>query len=228
LEINVSGKMQKKFKKMMKELEQLEEKDFGTWKLSMLNDVVPEFRDEMISNLLDPFSRFIQSNYFRELCIWIYSDGINDYRDRLALPKIQQMVLNRLLIWEKSVKVPHPLEIVKTALESVCEEIEKENFWNKNGTLNFQKVYHENSNRWRYITEFVAQLQVIDLKKLSEKERKVFFINVYNLIMINGAIVNDGISNSILKREIFSRETMYDIGGECYSLDAILNLILRV
>jgi len=77
--------------------------------------------------------------------------------------------------------------------------------------------------------EFVAEthkLPQIDLDQLSEDERKTFFLNIYNSIVIHGYI-QCGVPASSSKKILFYQKTSYKIGPYEYSLDDIEHGILR-
>ncbi|KAH9496674.1 hypothetical protein Btru_009628 [Bulinus truncatus] len=72
-----------------------------------------------------------------------------------------------------------------------------------------------------------ADLQTVDLSKMSELERKVFFINIYNSLTIHGLVENTKLPESVLKVQQFFKATAYNIGGLVFSLDDIEHGILR-
>jgi hypothetical protein len=231
LEINISGPLKLKFVDVVEALEKLSD-DPGaleSWKKTMIENIFPDIIKELITNLMDPYSRFQQAALFRELCLWVFSDSSVEYRERISSQKSShQILLNQLITWDKELKVPHPLKILSTAFELITSQIESKGVWKEDGTFDHYKVQNDrNCKSWIYMNEMICQLQVINLEPLSELERKVFFLNVYNLMMIHGSIATNGISHLVLKRNIFYKEVHYNIGGELYSLEMILNGILR-
>jgi len=78
-------------------------------------------------------------------------------------------------------------------------------------------------------TEFqflASHLQRIDVENLSREQKIAFFINIYNVMVIEGNIVL-GTPSSKLQRINFFSNTKYNIGGLEYSLQDIENGILR-
>eukprot|EP01080_Neovahlkampfia_damariscottae_P002218 gene2218-2392_t len=228
LEINISGKLIQKFTSIYELLDKLsdEEEALNSWKTKMCEEIFPEILDELLTNLSDPFSRFINSTLFTELCKWIYAEGFQDYRERLTQKKQQRLILNELIKWDKDLKTSSILLIVENALKYVTSIIQKKEYWKMNGNLDYE-IVQKQCHSWMKLSEIVSQLQVVDLRTLNENEKRVFFMNIYNLLILHGAIESDGITNSITKRTIYFRETFYNIGGEYYSLEVILHGILR-
>jgi hypothetical protein len=66
----------------------------------------------------------------------------------------------------------------------------------------------------------------VHLNKLTEIERKAFFLNIYNALVIHGYI-SIGIPHDFLSRTSFYQRTAYQIGNNNYSLDDIEHGILR-
>jgi len=71
-----------------------------------------------------------------------------------------------------------------------------------------------------------AELQRVDLQTLSENDRKAFFLNIYNTLVIHG-YVRLGVPKGSFNRLKFYKTTSYVIGGQMYSLDDIEHGILR-
>jgi len=74
--------------------------------------------------------------------------------------------------------------------------------------------------------ELSYELQRTDIASLPENERKAFFINTYNTLMIH-AYVRNGPPRSFWQRFKFFTTNSYMIGGQNYSLDDIEHGILR-
>ncbi|KAL6076199.1 DENN (AEX3) domain containing protein, variant 2 [Balamuthia mandrillaris] len=82
------------------------------------------------------------------------------------------------------------------------------------------------SQEFRKFEIACADLRKVDLSRLSDTERKAFFINVYNVLAIHGYVVV-GFPSSSLDWRYYSRTACYDIGGLPFSLDEIQHGILR-
>jgi hypothetical protein len=72
----------------------------------------------------------------------------------------------------------------------------------------------------------VHALQFVTLDDMEEVERKCFFINIYNTLMINGLIVI-GKPKGILEKKNFYSYCKYNIGGYQFSLNDIEHGVLR-
>lgn len=70
-------------------------------------------------------------------------------------------------------------------------------------------------------------LQRVDLSSLSEKDKKVFFLNIYNSLTIHGLLEKSKLPDSVLNVQHFFKTTKYNIGGLVYSLDDVEHGILR-
>ncbi|GFO35033.1 hypothetical protein PoB_006153800 [Plakobranchus ocellatus] len=77
-----------------------------------------------------------------------------------------------------------------------------------------------------YLKE-ALELQKVDASNLSEIEKKVFFINVYNSLTIHGLLEQSKLPDSVLSVQQFFRTVGYNIGGLVYSLDDIEHGVLR-
>lgn len=72
----------------------------------------------------------------------------------------------------------------------------------------------------------VLELQDVDLTPLTDAERKCFFINIYNSLMVHASI-EIGIPTKPLQRKFFFTHSAYVVGGLVYTLDDIEHGILR-
>eukprot|EP01130_Rhizamoeba_saxonica_P018064 TRINITY_DN8947_c0_g1_i1.p1 TRINITY_DN8947_c0_g1~~TRINITY_DN8947_c0_g1_i1.p1 ORF type:complete len:372 (-),score=78.85 TRINITY_DN8947_c0_g1_i1:32-1147(-) len=76
------------------------------------------------------------------------------------------------------------------------------------------------------LQEKVTFLQNLNLRKLSNDERKAFFINIYNVLVIHATIANGKPKNALQRRAFFNK-TAYTIGNNIYTLQIIEHGILR-
>ncbi|KAJ3451065.1 electron carrier/ protein disulfide oxidoreductase [Anaeramoeba flamelloides] len=72
-----------------------------------------------------------------------------------------------------------------------------------------------------------TELQKVKLRSLNEKERTIFFLNVYNCLIYHSAIINGIPNNDSSSRKKFFHYSRYSIGGMLFSLDDIRYGILR-
>ncbi|KAG7503475.1 hypothetical protein JOB18_039234 [Solea senegalensis] len=74
--------------------------------------------------------------------------------------------------------------------------------------------------------ELAIQLQRVELLSLSREEKLAFFINIYNALVIHGAL-RLGVPTNIWQRYRFFNYVSYLIGGEVFTLQDIENGVLR-
>ena len=161
---------------------------------------------------------------FKELVFWVFSDSIDEYRLKILNNEKKNIVLNNIVVWDKELTIEHPLKIVEKYLIEIRKIFLQDHIWN-GSKLDYQKMNED--HRFCALNEGLAKFQVVDLTSLSEIEKKVFFLNVYNLLLLHGAITISGDIQSVLKRNQYFKELQYLIGGKLFSLDYILNDLFR-
>lgn len=82
------------------------------------------------------------------------------------------------------------------------------------------------SEKFLEYVEATEELQNVDLYAMTVNEKKAFFINIYNALVIHAMVVK-GEPSSFLERMFFFTNTKYCIGGQAYSLDDMENGVLR-
>ncbi|XP_005105701.1 uncharacterized protein LOC101862525 [Aplysia californica] len=75
--------------------------------------------------------------------------------------------------------------------------------------------------------KLAADLQRVDIGAMEEKEKKVFFLNIYNALTIDGLQEQKTLPDSVLSVQHFFKTTAYMIGGQVYTLEDIEHGILR-
>jgi len=140
-----------------------------------------------------------------------------------------EVILNTDRLWSESIRSPVVISIdLLIRAQRLCED---------NPTIVvFPSKSVSNPIDWPAIadsidfSEFVldtAELQKVDLSKLTnQKEALSFWINVFNIMVIHISVVN-GPPSSRSRRKAMSHNFKYDIGGNKYSLDDIVEGILR-
>jgi len=99
------------------------------------------------------------------------------------------------------------------------------NFLNEDGSVvDYQGI--ANSEEFREFEQTTFQLHNVALEMMSEVERKVFFINLYNTGMIHATIRHNPPTNFLSRLKFFA-ENGYYIGPHFFSLNDIENGILR-
>lgn len=88
----------------------------------------------------------------------------------------------------------------------------------------------EHSQGFETYKQTATQLQHIDVGAMSELERRAFFINVYNSLIIHAfayGYVRKSYLGYMLARKMLYATASYNIGGQVYSLDDIEHGVLR-
>ncbi len=136
----------------------------------------------------------------------------------------------RIILWERQIlnegiekaKVPHQ-NISQMLLLSIKEMEEK--LYTEDGVISYEKL--KDTPEFKRYKKMAAALQDFDLTTLkNDKEKLAFWINLYNAMVIDG-IISLGIKNSINEVGRFFMKVKYKIGGYNFSLNDILNGILR-
>ncbi|KDO19759.1 NEK protein kinase [Saprolegnia parasitica CBS 223.65] len=87
-------------------------------------------------------------------------------------------------------------------------------------------VDYSGANLYRVFLKTIAKLQLVDLAKLTTKDRQTFFINIYNTMVLHGAI-ELGVPHTSDQYKAFEKEIVYRLGGLTFSLADIRHGILR-
>ncbi|KAI8538327.1 hypothetical protein RHMOL_Rhmol09G0093900 [Rhododendron molle] len=83
-----------------------------------------------------------------------------------------------------------------------------------------------NSEEFRRYINLLQDLHRVDITALSADEKLVFFLNLYNAMVIH-AVIRVGHPGGVIDRRYFFSDFQYLVGGHPYSLTTILNGILR-
>ena len=94
----------------------------------------------------------------------------------------------------------------------------------KEGTVDYGALLHPENIRG-YITS-ARKLRYFDPTMLNPAERKAFFLNVYNALMIHGIAVLRKPKSLFERKQLFNTAA-YNIGGRVYTLDIIEHGVLR-
>eukprot|EP01080_Neovahlkampfia_damariscottae_P009272 gene9272-1359_t len=88
--------------------------------------------------------------------------------------------------------------------------------------------YHalKNSDDFKEFLNLTVELQSLSIDELTEKEKKCFFINIYNSLLIHVFLIHGSYKNQFERSKFFT-VYKYDIGGFLYSLNDIKHGILR-
>jgi hypothetical protein len=83
------------------------------------------------------------------------------------------------------------------------------------------------SRLYREFIVHTAELQTIDFGTLTEKERKAYLINIYNILVIHSQAEAGKAPDGAIERMMFFKKSRYKIGRCTYSLTEIENGLLR-
>ncbi|GMJ09622.1 hypothetical protein like AT3G11920 [Hibiscus trionum] len=83
------------------------------------------------------------------------------------------------------------------------------------------------SEEFRRYLNVARDLQRVNMKLLTPNERLAFFLNLHNAMAIH-AVISIGHPEGILDKRAFFNEFLYVVGGYPYSLNIIVNGILRL
>ena len=138
-------------------------------------------------------------------------------------PKI---VLNGESIGNKMEKyVETPNQLVKDIRNKMLE-IKSSCFSADGKSINYKSL--KNTEIFTSYLNLVGQLKYVDLKAFSNSEKKSFYINIYNCLILH-AIIDEllDVNGGTLARMKLYATASYDIGGMVYSLNDIENGLLR-
>lgn len=227
-EINIPFKVKKSWidhhnlsKKITKE-EEIKE-----WKQKIKTDLYDAMQSELMINISDPFSRFLYDPLFKEIVKFIFSGKVEGMRDAVKNAGKKPLVLNSIMEWDKSIQNLSPLTVVIELLMIMKGILSEKSTWKEDGNFDFDKVVVQKNIPWSKFLQQTCRLQGLDLKDLSDDERKAFFINLFNLLFLHGTLMYVGEINSLLERTIFMKNLQYNVGGTLYSLDSIINNIFK-
>jgi len=91
-------------------------------------------------------------------------------------------------------------------------------------TVDFEKL--EKTQDFQNYKMRAQALEKVDLSSLSNEETVVFFVNIYNALVIHALFIT-GFPSSKLEWRYFSRSACYDISKFPFTLDFIKNGVLR-
>ncbi|XP_076471765.1 uncharacterized protein LOC143301401 [Babylonia areolata] len=120
---------------------------------------------------------------------------------------------------------PEPAPDIAAKLQKLMLKL-KGKFMESDG----KKVNYVGLKKSKEFEEYLVQvrdLKNIKLDALTEIQRKVFFINVYNALTIHGLVEQAKLPDSVLKVPHFFKTVAYSIGGFTFTPDDIEHGILR-
>ncbi len=142
--------------------------------------------------------------------------------DRVAKP---EKLPRRIILNEGQIDSGKKPEDVVSELKEIMNLLRGAFFDIKRGRVSYERMAH--SELYHEYVQKSLLLQNFDLESLvSEEEKKAFWINIYNLLVIHGVIAL-GIRDSVKEVKNFFRRIYYRIGGMPFNAEDIEHGILR-
>ena len=168
----------------------------------------------------------IRSADMREFVMWYFgstqkksSFGFSNYYNSF------NTVLNT--DFELKTKPRHPMKVVSNLLQFLLNSMRNSTFWEldiETMEPKFQREKFLSKMQWSQFKESNCEITMINLNILDETEYIPFFINLYNLMVLDAVISSEKVIS--IKKSDCLRKYKYIINGMSFSVDDILNGIL--
>eukprot|EP01080_Neovahlkampfia_damariscottae_P009682 gene9682-1888_t len=168
----------------------------------------------------------IKSGDMREFVIWYYgtikkksSFGLTNYYNSF------NTVLNNEAEWKT--KTRHPMKVVSSLLQFLLNSMRLPIYWAMDIDTfepKFQRDKFLSKMHWSQFNSATSELSQINLNTLDQNEYIPFFINLYNLMVLDATISSEKVIS--IKKSDCLRKYKYIINGMSFSVDDILNGIL--
>jgi hypothetical protein len=143
---------------------------------------------------------------------------------RISVTRKRSMLWTRTVLNEHEEPADIPSESLSQDMLSTIKSI-KVNYYTDRGTVDYDGI--RSSHEYAEYRKLIACLRDFNLDLLThENEKKSFWINLYNTIIVDG-IIALGIKNSVKETYGFFKKICYIIGGQTFSPDDIEHGILR-
>jgi len=218
--------------------------------LEAVNKALSLLKDELMSNMNDPFSRYVKSDYFFELGAAFFDKKVDilTQRERLMQATVAAsnsaqggeasvnfedfLNLQTRGSWDKNQTARHPATVVEDLLNQLQDLLTNTVYlWDSVFNMQYEQLQQTGLCNWLKFKEFTTELSAIDLDVLKSKQSSdqivSFFINVHNVMLLHAAIEYQGIPSCAVGWIQFARKVKYNIGGLSLSLDQISHGILR-
>jgi hypothetical protein len=201
-------------------------------KFKQLDQALQNLQTQLLYNMNDSLSRFKKSKLWEDALQKLLETGDNSYnKDKFTHQFRCNMVLNDHIEWLVSSR--SPLTTASDLLNSLIDILKDGSLWYWDNKLNrIVFNYSQLSIRvlytpWKRWIDRTSELSKVDLSLLKTNEEKItFWINIFNLIYIHAAIVNQGVPRTKISRDLFYKNAKYNIGDNIYSLEDIHDIIL--
>lgn len=200
--------------------------------LQVCKESLKEAQGVLLESLKPHFEKFQKSQVAKEFVSEVHGKSQTqdkEYQqkvDSIMNANLEGVILNSYFQW--TITARHPMTVATDLLETLLKLIQQKEFWviGSKGLLKFSRDKLIEDRRWKCFKEATSELSKVNLNVLKKEEYIPFFINCYNLLIIDSAITTSGIPSTTLSRALFVRKAKYMIGGLDFSLDQILYGVL--
>jgi len=161
---------------------------------------------------------FLDSNVFHHVCRDhpLKDEGLYYRLQADCAPEI----LNNIRVWNN--RVDDPFITIRECKKKFSALQSK--YTNSEGLIDYAAI-SKDSEFWKF-AESTCEFQKLDITSMNTSQKKAFFINLYNLMVLH-AFAQVGIPQTSFRRMSFFDTVGYSIGGHFFSLNDIENGILR-
>eukprot|EP01080_Neovahlkampfia_damariscottae_P009443 gene9443-1649_t len=217
--INIDSKEQNLLKKECATI-----KDFDYSDNTFFREIFGDLELSMRINLVDPFIRFYdkEENNLKEFISKVDSQAKN-----IQLNNFQSsVVLNSFVEWPEVLPSRGPLKVVEELLSEILEIINNKKYWivkEKSLILDYNRI------DVNIIKQKAVELKSVSLKTLDENEKLIFFINLYNFLVLESSLISNGLNKKDKKeRDNFRKNVKIVVDGKEFNLVDITNQIDKI
>ena len=147
-------------------------------------------------------------------------------RSNSMLDRVRKKLLSPEIILNQGTPRQHiPSRDLAEELKSTMNLMRGAFFDSDHGRVSYEKM--KGSDLYKHYLDLSLNLKHFHPQDLStEADKKAFWINLYNVIVIHG-VIELGISNSVKEVRNFFSRIKYDVGGQLFTPDDIEHGILR-
>ena len=192
--------------------------------LGLFSEEYDPARAEMLGNFPQAFSHIGYINAIAALLSGKASSNTPD--PELSLMQwLQRLIPLQITLNTPSGDSVEKLERIDSRLKTMLSRMQGAFFDTRKGRVNYDAMKQSESFRdYQHLAQTLHHFDPATL--LTDGDRKAFWINIYNILIIHGVIALD-IRHSVLEIVNFFGRIGYDIGGVFYSPDDIEHGILR-
>jgi len=194
-----------------------------------------EVEKTLLDNIeTDTAPRFLVSPHADQMYLYLKNKNIITERKKLLTANDGGIILNNMKQWNRPERPPNVviqellanlLNLIKIVLPRIPKPTDTETMEQANSEL---FAYLRRTIEYCMFEWQISELQKINLTKLTcYKEKLSFFLNLYHVMMLHYAIINGGIINCNFQSAIILRKNRYNIGGLIFSIDDVINGVLR-